>query len=84
MITMAAKLGMSREEFSKCLKDSKYETSVKNSIGEAARVGIDRTPTFVINGTVFIGGPSLDTFKGVINEALREKGIRTRNTGKTK
>lgn len=84
LIAMAVKLGMSGPEFSKCLKGSKYEAAVKKSAAEAVRLGIDRTPTYVINGTVFIGGPALDTFKRVIDGELREKGIRTQTAVKTK
>lgn len=76
LIAMAAKLGMSGKEFSQCLSSSKYERQVKKSMAQATQIGIDRTPTYVINGMVFIGGPSLDRFKGVIEEALQEAGIR--------
>ena len=75
MIAMAVKLGMSGEQFSECLNDSKYKTMVQKSVADAVQAGIDRTPTFIINGTVFIGGPALDTFDRVIDEALKEKGI---------
>ena len=81
---MAAKLGMSREKFSKCLNDSQYKATVERSVSEAEQAGIDRTPTYVINGMVFIGGPSLDKFEKVISEALNEKGVKTDIGQKTK
>ncbi len=84
LIAMAVKLGMSGKQFSKCLEDSKYKAMVQRSVSEAVQAGIDKTPTYVINGTVFIGGPSLDTFERVIDEALREKGIRMQIGGKAK
>jgi protein-disulfide isomerase len=84
MVAMAVKLGMSEKRFSACLNSSKYKATVQKSIAEAVQAGIDRTPTYVINGTVFIGGPSLDTFKRVIDEALREKGIRPQSAGNAK
>jgi protein-disulfide isomerase len=84
LIDMAAKLGMSREKFSKCLNDSQYKATVERSVSEAEQAGIDRTPTYVINGMVFIGGPSLDKFEKVISEALNEKGVKTDIGQKTK
>ncbi|MDR3570482.1 MAG: thioredoxin domain-containing protein [Syntrophobacteraceae bacterium] len=84
LIAMAAKLGMSGKQFSECLNSSKYKAMVQKSISDAVRAGIDRTPTYVIDGTVFIGGPSLDTFERVIGEELKEKGIRPQVAGKTK
>ncbi len=77
MIAMAGKMGMSAKEFSNCMNTSKYKAMVKKSISEAQQAGIDRTPTYVVNGAVIVGGPSLDRFKKIIDEALRAKGIRT-------
>jgi protein-disulfide isomerase len=84
LIALAVKMGMSEKKFSQCVNGSKYKATVEKSISEAERVGIDRTPTYVINGMVFIGGPGLDKFEKVISEALKEKGVKTNIGSKTK
>ncbi|MGC8493120.1 MAG: thioredoxin domain-containing protein [Syntrophobacteraceae bacterium] len=84
LIAMAKKMGMSGKKFSQCLSTSKYKAQVKKSMAQATQIGIDRTPTYVINGMVFIGGPSLDRFKNVIEEALQSAGIRKQIARKAK
>ncbi|MDR3554842.1 MAG: thioredoxin domain-containing protein [Syntrophobacteraceae bacterium] len=84
MIALAVKLGMSKEQFSKCVNGAKYKAMVQRSIQQAVQAGIDKTPTYVINGMVVIGGPGLDRFKSIINEELKERGIGTQVAGKAK
>ncbi len=42
----------------------KYKAVVDKNVQDAVEAGVDRTPSFMINGTVFAGGPSLDNFQG--------------------
>ena len=71
LVNNAAQLGMSPEKFSSCLQDSKYKALVEKNVRDASQAGIDRTPSFIINGALFVGGPSLDNFKSMIDGELK-------------
>jgi protein-disulfide isomerase/uncharacterized membrane protein len=75
LVSNAAQLGMAPENFSQCLQDSKYKALVEKSLREAAQAGIDRTPSFIINGVLFAGGLSLDNFRSIIDEELKRAGL---------
>ena len=75
MVSDAVQLGMSPEKFSQCLQDSKYKALVEKNVRDAEQAGIDRTPSFIINGVLFAGGPSLDNFRSMIDEELRKRRI---------
>jgi protein-disulfide isomerase len=66
---------MAPENFSQCLQDSKYKALVEKSLREVAQAGIDRTPSFIINGVLFAGGLSLDNFRSIIDEELKRAGL---------
>ncbi|SPF50917.1 DSBA oxidoreductase (modular protein) [Syntrophobacter sp. SbD1] len=82
LINAAVALGMSRENFSQCLQDSKYKALVEKNTRDAVEAGIDRTPTFMVNGTVFVGGPSLDVFKALIDDEMRKAQPQAQTAGK--
>ena len=67
----AAQLGMAPDNFSQCLQDSKYKALVVKELREAVLAGIDRVPSFIINGILFAGGLSPDNFRNIIDEELR-------------
>jgi protein-disulfide isomerase/uncharacterized membrane protein len=80
MVSMAAQLGMSPEKFAQCLEDSKYKAMVEKSLHDASQMGIDRTPSFLINGILFAGGPSPDNFRSMIDEELKRAGLQPQPT----
>ena len=51
----AKKLGLDSNQFKKCMTSDISEATIEQDILEAKRVGIQATPTFVINGQIFIG-----------------------------
>jgi protein-disulfide isomerase len=72
LVSIAVQLGMSQEKFNQCLQDSKYKTLVEKNARDAVQVGVDRTPSFMINGAIFAGGLSLDNFRSMIDEELKK------------
>jgi protein-disulfide isomerase len=74
LFNLAAEMGMDKDKFRECLQSGKYKDYINESIQDASRTGIDRTPSFIINGTVFSGGPALTTFKSAIDEELKRAG----------
>lgn len=84
LVSMAVELGMSQEKFSQCLQDSIHKPLVEKNVRDAVQAGLDRTPSFMINGKVYAGSPSLDTFRGMIDEELRRAGPKPQAFGKAK
>lgn len=72
LVKYAAELGLAADQFSKCLSQGKYATVVEEGAHAAAAAGIDRTPSFLINGTLLTGGLSFDAFKARIDEELKK------------
>ena len=69
----AADLGLDMTAFGVCLDSQKYQGEVQADSADAARVGINSTPSFVINGRILIGALPLSDFKAVIDEELALK-----------
>jgi len=72
LIDYAAQLGLDKEKFLKCMDEEKYKAYVSQCAQDAIRAGIDRTPSFIINGTVLSGGHTLETFKAAIDQELKK------------
>lgn len=72
LVEGAGELGLDKDKFQQCLENDKFKDYLNQSIQDAVQAGIDRTPSFIINGTVMIGGLSLDTFKNAIDAELKK------------
>lgn len=70
---LAAETGLSEKEFSACLDGGVKKELIQEQIREAQSRGVSGTPTFFINGRKIVGAQSIETFRGVIDEALKEK-----------
>lgn len=66
----ASNLKLDLTKFSDCLKGEESRLAVISELKEAQRLGINSTPTFIINGRLFRGAPSFDDFKTVIDKEL--------------
>ena len=84
LVSIAVQLGMSQEKFRQCLQDSRYKPLVEKNVRDAVQAGLDRTPSFMINGAVYAGSPSLDIFRSMIDEELRKAGPQPQAFGKAK
>ncbi|MGC9965153.1 MAG: thioredoxin domain-containing protein [Syntrophobacteraceae bacterium] len=83
LVNLAVEVGMSPERFSQCLQDSRYRALVEKNVQDAVETGVDRTPSFMINGVVVAGGPSVDSFKTMIDEELKKAGLQLQAVEKT-
>jgi len=45
---------------------------VEADVNQARALGVSGTPTFIINGQPLVGAQPIDTFRGVIDQALKE------------
>ncbi len=73
LVQYARELGLSTDTFRGCLDKDKHKEMVEKMVKAASEVGVDRTPSFLINGDLFIGGPAYEKFKAVIDADLKKK-----------
>jgi protein-disulfide isomerase len=71
--SIAADLGLHTDEFNKCLNSEAARASVIKDINEAKQVGIQATPTFIINGRLMRGAGSPEEFYKTIEQEIRKK-----------
>lgn len=69
----ASDLGLDMQSFKTCLDSQRYLSEVEADAADAARVGLNGTPSFVINGRVLVGALPLADFKAVVDEELAAK-----------
>lgn len=69
----ASDLGLDITAFTACLDDHRTRAEVQEDAAEAARLGLNGTPSFVINGRIFIGAHPFADFKAIIDEELAAK-----------
>jgi predicted DsbA family dithiol-disulfide isomerase len=67
----AANMGLKLDAFRKCLASTESRMAVIADLREAKRLGIDSTPTFLINGKLLRGAVGLEQFKVAIDRELR-------------
>lgn len=66
----AEQLGLDTEKFNQCLDSGKYAEVVEKENELARQLGVQSTPSFVINGTPVIGAQPFENFQQVIEAAL--------------
>jgi protein-disulfide isomerase len=66
----AVQLGLNADRFEQCLEHGTYKKAVEQDVVEGKRVGVDGTPSFMINGRLISGFIALDRFKMMIDEEL--------------
>lgn len=67
----AGKLGLDVNRFVECLSAERTQNSVRQDLLEARRLGINSTPTFLVNGKLLRGAVKLDTFKTSIEREVQ-------------
>ena len=67
----ASQLGLDVSGLDDCLKSKTSSAAIQADIGEAKRLGINSTPTFVINGRMLRGVGTFDDFQAVIEHELK-------------
>lgn len=67
----ALTLGLDGVKFRACVKSEAGRTAILKDLDEARRLGINSTPTFIINGRLYQGMPSVEGFKAVITRELK-------------
>ena len=73
LIRYAADLGIDTAAFTRCLDSREFAAKVDEDIAQARRLGIQKTPTFLINGRRLVGAHPVGSFRDVINDALARR-----------
>ena len=66
----AKEAGLTMPAFDQCLTSGKYKALIQKDLDEGARLGVNGTPTFFINGRVLSGAQPLETFAGIVDDEL--------------
>jgi protein-disulfide isomerase len=73
LLAYASEVGLDADAFARCLDERRFGADVERDVDEAQALGINSTPTFLINGQRVIGATSLEEFRAVIDKALQER-----------
>lgn len=65
--------GLQLETFRECLESLESRSAVMADLRQAKRLGIESTPTFLINGKLLRGAARLDQFKLIIDRELKSR-----------
>ncbi len=60
-------------QFTACLESGKYDTAVNDSLNEGLRLGVNSTPSFMINGYPMAGAQPFETFVQIIDLAKQNE-----------
>ena len=69
----AKKLGLDGAKFKECMTAKKHQSLIDKSAKEANGMGIQATPSFVINGTLLQGAQPFEKFKERIDRAVNKR-----------
>lgn len=70
LLQYAADLNLDSEAFRACLSSQRYRQEVLADLQYGMSLGVQSTPTFLINETVVIGAQPYEVFKQIIDEEL--------------
>jgi protein-disulfide isomerase len=68
----AAEIGLDSGEFNECLDSGKHTQLVQADTALAQQIGVQSTPSFLVNGTPLIGAVPFEEFQKVIDQGLSQ------------
>jgi len=71
----AGNLSLDQAKFDECLDSNKYTAEVEDDKKAGAAVGVAGTPAFFINGQFLNGARPFESFKELIDDELKAKGL---------
>jgi protein-disulfide isomerase/rhodanese-related sulfurtransferase/uncharacterized membrane protein len=71
----ATDLGLDRARFDRCLTSGAMTARVAQDKSDGQALGVDRTPTFFIDGRKYLGAPDYNTFAQLLDNALASRGV---------
>lgn len=70
-------LKLKTAQFEQCMSSTESQGAVTADLAEARRLGIEGTPTFIINGKLLRGAVSFEEFSNVIEHELQSARVRS-------
>lgn len=70
MSQLAQKAGLDVAKFDAALKDHRYLPVVERDMAEGKALGLQRAPTFFINGRAMVGTPAIGALRALLNQQL--------------
>jgi len=70
----AKKLGLNTGQFGACFDKAKYDSQIKSDQAAGAKVGVDGTPAFFIDGRPLTGAQPIPAFEEIIDDELATGG----------
>jgi protein-disulfide isomerase len=71
--TYVGQLGLDQQVFNACIMAPGAEAQVIQDRDEGTAIGVNSTPTFLVNGIELVGLPSDKTFEYVVNSELKQR-----------
>jgi protein-disulfide isomerase len=65
-------MGLDTKAFNDCLDTGKYTQVIQQQTGLARQIGVQSTPSFVINGTPLVGGQPFEAFQKIIEQFITQ------------
>lgn len=72
LIKLADQLGLKGQDFKSCLESGKYADVVNSQTKFSQSIGVQSTPSFLINGRPVVGAQGYDVFVQYIEEELKK------------
>ena len=76
LVRYAGRLNLDRGAFTACIDTRQFRKQVETDVAEGHAIGVRGTPTFLVNGTLFVGAQPIEAFREAIREALKEAGAK--------
>ena len=67
----AANVGLNRKQFETCMKSKKYDAKIVGDTQRGIKLGINGTPSFLINGKLFVGYKPLQEFERIVQVEMK-------------
>lgn len=71
-VVYATEMGLDVDRFKRDVASAEVEQRIAGDVAEGSEVGVSGTPSFFINGRFLSGAQPYESFKRMIDEALRE------------
>jgi protein-disulfide isomerase len=68
----AAEIGLDSGQFNECLDSGKHTELIQSDTGLAQQIGVQSTPSFLVNGTPLVGAVPFERFQELIDPVLNK------------
>ena len=67
----AEELGLDTKSFNECLDSGKYTSLIQEDTSTSSALGVQSTPTFLVNGQAIVGAQPFEAFQQTIDPLLK-------------